>query len=399
MGFLDRLEARNSANTISSPAQLEELLRMGANMTQVGRMVTAQTALTSSPVWAAVMLLAGSVSQIPLNLYIREGENKRKLKPSEHHAARAIANPGPQSSVAWRQYMQASRGANGKSYAYINRVNGGQIRELIALPAQQVSKQKRDLSYVYRVDTASPVTGEFGRDEILEINWIDHIRHDGLIEGVGPVQILRESIGASIEAERHKALMLGNRAQPSGILTGKARNKEVVDNVREAWNQNMGGNGQYGVAVLDESWKFSPISMSAADIQLIEQMKFGVEEAARMFGVPSVMLASTDQAIRANVEQQSLNYVMHSLLPHLRTWEGALNQQLLTEVERDKYFFEFNVDGLLRGDFKSRMEGYSLAIASRIMNPNEARSRENLNRYDEGDAYANPNIEPVTPRT
>jgi len=398
MGFLDRLEIRNDSNTISSPAELEELLRLGSNVTAAGRRVTPRSALGSSPVWAAIELLAGSISGMPVHMYRRlDNDGKEIVKPNEHRVARLVSQrPNKtQDSVRWRRYMQLNRGANGKCYAFINRGRGGRVLELVALPAAQVEKYVRGGSFVYRIDAASPLTGEFAPQEILEITWVDHIRYDGLIEGMGPVQACRESIGLGIEAARHAALMLQNGARGSGTLTydGKIGNPEKIKSVRTQWNDAMGGDKNYGTAVLDGGWKYTPITMKAIDIQLIEQLKFSVEDAARMFGVPSAMIASTDQAIRANVEQQSLNYVVHHLMPHIEAWEAALTTQLLTEREQQEFFFEFNVDRLLRGDFKSRMQGYGFAIQHKIMNPNEVRVRENMNRYEGGDEYANPNVE------
>lgn len=392
MGIL----TRTPKATISTSEDLDRLLRAGTQA--AAGPVSADSAYGVSAVWACNNLLGNSVAQLPWNLYRREGDNKSKVKPREHPVARLLSQPNPyQSSFFYRQYMQVSRGVYGKSYGIINRVRGGVPRAIESIHPMKLSKKLDDAGRIYyeylnregRQVTLSP-------KDVLDIPWQEWVDNDGVPVGIGPIQKAREAMAVAIQSERHAGHMFGNGAIPAGILRGPiGGNKEKRDFVRDSWNDTVGGTNKFATAVLDKDWEFLPITMTAKDAQFIESRKMSVEDAARMYGVPSSMINDNERSTFSNVEQQSINYVVNGLIPHLKAIEAELERKLLTDQERDDYVIEFNVDALLRGDFKSRMEGFGLAITNRIMNPNEVRAKINMNSYEGGDAFANPNIEPA----
>ena len=145
--------------------------------------------------------------------------------------------------------------------------------------------------------------------------------------------------------------------------------------------------------------KYTPISISPEQAQFLETRKFQIDEIARIFRVPPHMSGDLEKSSFNNIEQQSLEFVKYTLDPWVSRLEQAMFRALLTREEKKKYFFKFNVDGLLRGDYQSRMAGYAVGIQNGFMSPNDIRALENLDRIpkeDGGDLYmVNGNMVPL----
>ena len=131
--------------------------------------------------------------------------------------------------------------------------------------------------------------------------------------------------------------------------------------------------------------QYKPISLPPEDSQFLSTREFGVEEICRIFRVPPHMVQDLKRATFSNIEHQSIDFVVHTLDPWLVRIEKAIVKDLLMEDEKDLFFPKFNVDGLLRGDYKSRMDGYSIGISTGIISPNEARRKENMPPLSETD--------------
>ena len=136
--------------------------------------------------------------------------------------------------------------------------------------------------------------------------------------------------------------------------------------------------------------KYTPISISPEQAQFLETRKFQIDEIARIFRVPPHMVGDLEKSSFSNIEQQSLEFVKYTLEPWIVRWEQSINRVLLTESEKAAYFVKFNVDGLLRGDYQSRMNGYATARQNGWMSANDIRELENLDRIPDeqgGDLY------------
>ena len=170
--------------------------------------------------------------------------------------------------------------------------------------------------------------------------------------------------------------------------------------MRESWQQTFGDarNGNK-VAVLEEGMKYTPISVSPEQAQFLETRKFQVAEIARIFRIPPHMIGDLEKSSFSNIEQQSLEFVKYTLDPWVIRWEQAITKTLLNPREKQQLFVKFNVEGLLRGDYQSRMEGYAVARQNGWMSANDIRELENLDRIDEvdgGDLYlVNGNMLPL----
>ena len=164
--------------------------------------------------------------------------------------------------------------------------------------------------------------------------------------------------------------------------------------IRDNWMNAYGGAGNaHKVAVLEEGMSYKPISLPPEDSQFLSTREFGVEEICRIFRVPPHMVQDLKRATFNNIEHQSIDFVMHTIMPWLVRIEQAIIKDVLIEEEQESYFPKFNVDGLMRGDYKSRMDGYAVGFANGFLSPNDIRRLENMDLIpaDEGgdDYYLN----------
>ena len=198
------------------------------------------------------------------------------------------------------------------------------------------------------------------------------------------------AIGMAIACEEYGAKFFVNGAAPSGVLEHPGTIRDP-SRVRESWQSTFGGSANANkVAVLEEGMKYTPISISPNEAQFLETRKFQIDEIARIFRVPPHMVGDLEKSSFSNIEQQSLEFVKYTLDPWVARWEQAMVRALLTPEEKKTYFFKFNVDGLLRGDYQSRMNGYATARQNGWMSANDIRELENLDRIPEeagGDLY------------
>ena len=200
--------------------------------------------------------------------------------------------------------------------------------------------------------------------------------------GYSPIALAKNAIGISIACEDYGASFFGNNANPSGVLEHPGVIKNP-DKLRDAWHRAYGGRNAHKVAVLEEGVKFTPISIPNNEAQFLETRKFQIEEIARMYRVPLHMIGDLDHATFSNVEHLSLDFVKYSLDPWIVRWEQSLQKALLSDSEKGRYFIKFNVDGLLRGDYASRMQGYSIGIQNGFLCPNDVRELEDMNLIPE----------------
>ena len=161
--------------------------------------------------------------------------------------------------------------------------------------------------------------------------------------------------------------------------------------VRDSWNAVYQGSGNaHRIAVLEEGMKFQPIGIPPEQAQFIATRKFQLNEIARIFRIPPHMIGDLEKSSFANIEQQSLEFVKYTLDPWVTRWEQSIQRTLFRESEKRQYFVRFNVDGLLRGDYQSRMNGYATGRQNGWLSANDIRELEDMNRIPAnqgGDLY------------
>ena len=352
-----------------------------------GKRVTDRTALQHIAVYACVRVLSEAIAQLPLHVY--KYNDKGKERVLQHPLYFLLHDqPNPEmTSFVFRETLMSHLLIYGNAYAQIIRNGREDVIGLYPLMPDKMKvdrDEKNRLIYIYsRYDEANPNLKEQGdiifyADEVLHIPGLGF---DGLV-GYSPIALAKNAIGISIACEDYGASFFGNNANPSGVLEHPGVIKNP-DKLRDAWHRAYGGRNAHKVAVLEEGVKFTPISIPNNEAQFLETRKFQIEEIARMYRVPLHMISDLDHATFSNVEHLSLDFVKYSLDPWIVRWEQSLQKALLSDSEKGRYFIKFNVDGLLRGDYASRMQGYSIGIQNGFLCPNDVRELEDMNLIPE----------------
>ena len=356
-----------------------------------GERVDEKSAMQIATVYACVRLLAESVAQLPLHLYRYTDGGIGKEMAAEHPLYPLIhRRPNPEmSSFTWREIMMVHLLLYGNSFNQIIRDGRNGILGLYPLLPENVEVDRDEhgeLYYVYHAYT-DEAPGEknkdiyFRRDEILHIPGLGF---NGLV-GFSPIAMMKNALGTNLAVEKYGSAFFKNGAQPSGVLEHPGVLKDP-EKIRRNWSAVYGGaNNAHQVALLEEGMSYKPISLPPEDSQFLSTRQFGVEEICRIFRVPPHMVQDLQRATFNNIEHMGIEFVMHTLMPWLVRIEQAMIKDLLVEEEQNELFPKFNVDGLMRGDYKSRMEGYAIAINNGIMSVNDVRRLENLDPLDEAE--------------
>ena len=241
-----------------------------------------------------------------------------------------------------------------------------------------------NLYYEYTMsnEDAPTMKGSVVRLSPTDVLHIPGMGFDGLV-GYSPIAMAKNAIGISIACEEFGSKFFANGAAPSGVLEHPGTIKDP-SRVRDSWTKTFGGSHNANkVAVLEEGMKYTPISINPNEAQFLETRKFQIDEIARIYRIPPHMIGDLDHATFSNIEEMSLEYVQYTLGPWIARLEQAMVRSLLREKEKQEYFVKFNVDGLLRGNYQSRMQGYAVARQNGWMSANDIRQLENLDRIPE----------------
>ena len=366
-----------------------------------GKYVTERSAMQMTAVYCCVRILSEAVASLPLQFY-RYTEDGGKEKAVEHPLYFLLHDePNPEmTSFIFRETLMTHLLLWGNAYSQIIRNGKGEIVALYPLMPDRMRVDRDEhgrLYYEYAVYDVDDVDGRKGTDKAgrtvrlqpADVLHIPGLGFDGLV-GYSPIAMAKNAIGLAIATEEYGSKFFANGAAPSGVLEHPGTIKDP-SRVRESWQATFGGSGNANkVAVLEEGMKYTPISISPEQAQFLETRKFQIDEIARIFRVPPHMIGDLEKSSFNNIEQQSLEFVKYTLDPWVSRWEQAMVRALLTPDEKKKYFFKFNVDGLLRGDYQSRMNGYATARQNGWMSANDIRELENLDRIPAeqgGDLY------------
>ena len=360
-----------------------------------GKNVNERSAMQMTAVYACVRILSEAIAGLPLHMYRYkdEGGKEKATGHTLYHLLHDEPNP-EMTSFVFRETLMTHLLLWGNAYAQIIRNGKGEVLALYPLLPNHMSVDRGvdgKIYYTYSRDE-SEVNGKEQKRVVLSPDDVLHIPglgFDGLV-GYSPIAMAKNAIGLAIATEEYGAKFFANGAAPSGVLEHPGTLKDPV-RLRDSWNAAYGGSSNsHKVAVLEEGMKYSPISISPNEAQFLETRKFQINEIARIFRVPPHMVGDLEKSSFSNIEQMSLEFVKYTLDPWVVRWEQSLARALLTKEEKKEYFFLFNVDGLLRGDYSSRMQGYSVGIQNGFMSPNDVRELEDMDLIPEergGDKY------------
>lgn len=392
-GFLQRIwVGGESRSTLANP-DAELLAALGVQTSATGIHVTPESAMRLSAVWACVRLISESIASLPLHVYRRVDE-RRRIKVTSVPAYRLLHDEPNQlmTSFAMRETMSAQLLLWGRALAPIIRNQAGQPLEILPVHPSRVQIRKSErIGLVYDVRLPD--------DRMITVGQADMIHVPGLsfdgIESLSPIRYAAQSIGLGLAAEQFGAAFFGNGSTPSGYLTmAEKLNQEQVTTLRNSWYATYGGvSNSNKTAVLFGGAKFERISIPPSEAQFVEARKFQVSEIARWYRVPPHMIGDLEKATFSNIEHQALEFVTHTLRPWLVRWEQELNRKLFptsTDGVPSDFYVEFNVDGLLRGDIKSRSDYYIRGRQWGWLSANDIRALENMDPIDNGDVYLSP---------
>ena len=365
----------------------------GTTSSRSGVEVDQETAVTFSAVWACVRILSEAMASLPLNVHVQEGRNRRIYL---EHPAQKILHDEPcemYTSFYWRELMMQSLLLWGNAYSKIVRDKKtyqpiwlDYIHPGIVQPYHVIRRNGiKTLRYKILVQ---------GGEEIIESADMIHVAGLGFdgIQGKSPIEVAADSVGLGIAAERFNAEFFNNGASFNGILsTEQAIKKEQLDMVAESWKKRYVGDGKrWMTPVLPFGFKYMPVGIAPEAAQLVATRKFQVEEISRIYGVPLHMISDLSKSSFSNIEQQSIEYVMHTLRPYCVRFEQEYNRKLLQEVEKGSVYTKYNLEGLLRGDSAARAAYYNTTVTLGILTRNEVRELEDRNPIEGLD-------EPLTP--
>ena len=357
--------------------------------TTSGKPVNERTAMQTTAVYACVRILAEAVASLPLHVYEYRDDGGKKLVHDHPLYYLLHDEPNPEmTSFVFRETLMSHLLIWGNAYAQIIRDGAGRVLGLYPLLPDKMDVQRDDCGNIYYVysrnSDENPMFKEYGdiRLKAEEVLHIPGLGFDGLI-GYSPIAMAKNAVGMTLACEEYGASFFANGANPGGVLEHPGVLKDP-SKVRESWNSVYRGvNNAHKIAVLEEGMKYQQIGIPPEEAQFLETRKFQINEIARLYRIPPHMVGDLDKSSFSNIEQQSLEFVKYTLDPWVIRWEQSLQRSLLLPGEKGKYFIKLNVDGLLRGDYQSRMNGYAVGRQNGWFSANDIREMENMNPIPE----------------
>lgn len=356
-----------------------------APVSSSGVIIGEREARSISTVYACCRVLCETVGSVPLILYRRlPGGGKERAVDHELYSLLHDAPNAFQTSINFRELLQNHLCLRGNGYAQIVRDNGGMVRDLIPLAADRIEpKMSQDLALEYEY---TPVGG--GPKKILTQQQVLHIKglsSDGL-KGLSVLDLAKDTFGLAITQDGHAARYFSQGATPSLIVRHpKALGEVAYTNLKKSLQEKYSGvENANKLMLIEEGMDVTPVTMTNEQSQMIQARKFSVSDICRWFRVPPHMVGDLERATFSNIEQQSLEFIIYTMTPWFVRWEQALNQALLSEYEREEYFFGFLVDGLLRGDIKTRYDAYATGRQWGWLSVDDIREFENMNPLPDG---------------
>ena len=387
MGFLHKAFERRSVSVVP-----ESIWRGMETPVAAGVTVTNESALTFSAVFAAHKILGESVAMLPLVLLKRLPKGKeRATNKSLYSVLHDVANPEMDAYLV-RETMTAHLAGWGRAHAKIDYNANGEVTALWPIPPQRVQlKRDANLKIVHEVTFPDGQTKTYRSDEML---YLRGMSPDG-ITAYSPIRMARQGIGLALAAETYGATFFGNGATPQGVIMHpgpQAVSDTAYTHLINSWNdRHQGVSNSNKIALLEEGMKYEKIGIPPDDAQFLETRQFQIEEIARWYRIPAMMLAmSGANSTYASVESFDLQFVKYTLYPWLVRWEKGIYSQLLLERERKDYYAEHLMTAILRGDTPSRNQAYATGRQWGWYSVNDIREMENMNPINGGDVYLTP---------
>ncbi len=375
----EKRSLENPAVGIGDAAVFEDAFTVSA-----GEPVNRETALSVPAVWAAINVLSSTIAALPLNVYRKSGDDRERLSNT---AIQKLLHGAPNrrwTSYRWRRYMMQSILLDGRSYNWIDSPTPGVVRAIWPLDPASVTPKldplTQRMTYAYQPDSSKPAI-TYDESEILDIPWM--LQPNG-IDHVKPLEKLKRAIGLSIALEKYATGFFDKGGVPPLQLIGPFRSGQAAQRAGDEISRRLLAKARNGdnVLVLPDGHELKQIGYNPEQSQLMDSRRFQIEEVARVYDLSPSFLQDLTRSTFSNEEQKALHFVKHTVTQ----WVTAIEQEMNLKIfgMSSPRFVEFNMEGLLRGDFQTRMGGYATAIQNSINTPNEVRRRENLPPMDGG---------------
>lgn len=368
--------------TAAQPEQRSYLdYALGLNLDSKQVLVTPETALSFSAVYASVRIISETISQLPFNYYKKTKEGRNVFKESPLQFLVHDEPNGYQTKYIFFETLINTLLLYGNSYAYIERDTRGVPIALTLIHPDKVQVKVKNQRLLYEV-----------RDQgIYDASDMIHILDmtlDGFV-GRSRISVARDNIALGIAAQKYGKSFFESSAKLSGVLRHPGQlGADAMKNLSNQWHStyHSGVSGNFKTAVLEEGMEYKPIQLTPNDAQFLATREFSILEIARVMRVPPHMLADLSRATFSNIEHQSIEFVTHTINPLIKKIEQEFNKKLIFDNDKGKTYFEHNVNALLRGDAKGRSEYYAKMFSIGAITQNEIRARENLNNIKGGDS-------------
>jgi HK97 family phage portal protein len=383
MAFFDRFrkaENRNLENP-TAPVSANDFLQImgwGDLYASSGVTVNVDTALGVPAVWAAVNFIAGTIAGLPLHVYRKDADGGRSKVDGELSLILHDVINDDMSSFEWRKYSLEQVLTGGRSVTYIERNALGQILNLYPLDPTKVRVERLlDGRKIYRIDAKV-----YEAKEVLDLPFM---LKANMTDVRGPISQNKDAIGMAIAASRYGSKAFQSGGIPPAVLQGPFQSGAAANRASEdvaATTLKLAKEGR-PIMALPLGHELKTIGFNPEQMQLLELQRFSIEQIARIYSLPPVFLQDLTHGTFSNTEQQDLHFVKHTVKRWVEQFEQEMNLKFFGRGS--DFYVEFNVDGLLRGDLKSRMEAYATSIQNGIRTPNEVRAIENMEAKENGD--------------
>lgn len=385
--IFDKLLEKRAKYSIDKPWQWPSLVSLQSE-SNAGTTVTEWKSLQLSCVFACVRLISTTMAMLPLSLH-QEVKDKSKIATNKKLHKVLYRMPNPElTAFTFKQTMQSHVLLFGNAYARKVYNNAGEVIELWVLAPWEMKVEMIDGRKIYTYTTPDGKEKKYTSDEIFHLPGLSF---NG-IQGYSPIKVMRDEVGLGLALQDFgskyfkNGTNLGGFIEHPGTLGDKAFER-VKGDMESKYNQ---VSNSHKTIILEEGMKYNKIGIPAEDAQFIQSRKFQLEEICRYFGVQLHMIQNLDRASFNNIEHQSIEFRTYCLSPWATIWEQEIYKNLLNSRERDKnYYAKFNMNALMRGDYKNRMEGYRVGVQMGLYSLNEVRKKEDENpiEMDGGDTH------------
>ncbi|MDW9376796.1 phage portal protein [Sinorhizobium meliloti] len=339
-----------------------------------GVVVTHETALEVPAVWCAVNFIANTIASLPLQVFKKSGEGRDTVESDPLYSILHDAPNDELTSFMWRKGMMINVLLRGRGVSFIERNKAGRVMSIWPLDTDKLTIERKSGRKLYHYDDGGrKVT--YAANEVLDLTFM--LKPDG-VSHVDPISKLKGAVGLALALDEYARKFFANGGVPPLALYGpmpspaaaSRASQDVEKAVRDANAERR------NVMIMPTGHELKAVGVDPEKSQMVESRRLGIEEIARIYGIPPVFLQDLTHGTFSNTEQQDLALTKHLISQWVKAWEQELNLKLFSARNRTK-FVEFNLDSLMRGDFRTRMEGYAKGIQNGIYTPDEVRAMEN----------------------